>query len=183
MTTQLFPRQTIYGASATLTATGDKLVLDPGRPIVIVEWGFVITTAITGTNGLATLNSRPTAGSTAGQTVGASTSSTGPAGETQFNDTAGGAMTLAPLAAGKAYMHRISLQAAPSGSVSGPTGSSSQQGLTINPGSEAAINVGTGVGTAGAGIPFITYFELPSVGDAVASGSNNPMANVTFAQS
>lgn len=179
--TQFFPRQTIYGASATLSVTGDKLVIDPGRPIVVVEWGVVLTTALSGASGLATMNLRPTAGSTVGQTVGASTSSTGPAGETQFSDTAGGQMALAPLAAGKAYMHRVSLQAAAVAGVSGNTGSTSAQGLVVNPGQEVAINVGTGAG-AGAGIPFITYFELPSVGDSVAAGTNNAMANVTFAQ-
>lgn len=180
--TQLFPRQTLYGASATLSATGDKLVFDVGRPVVIVEWGFIVTTAISGTVGLATLNLRPTAGSTVGQTVGASSSSTGPAGETQNSDTAGGQITLAALTAGKAYMHRISLQAAAVGGVSGLTSSTSPQGLKVIPGQEAAINVGTAT-TAGAAIPFITYFELPSVGDSVATGNTNDMANVTFAQS
>lgn len=180
--TQVFPRLTLYGASATMTATGDKLVFDPGRPVVIVEWGFIVTTALTGTNGAATGNLRPTAGSTSGQTVGASSSSTGPAGETQYSDTAGGAMTIAPLVAGKGYMHRVYPLPAQSGAVSGNTGSTSAQGLLILPGQEFAINVGTGMGTAGAAIPFVTYFELPSVGDANAQGSTNAMANITFQQ-
>lgn len=182
--TQLFPRLTLYGASATMSATGDKLVFDPGRPVMIVEWGFIVTTALTGTNGLATLNLRPTAGSTAGQTVGSSTSSTGPIGETQYSDAAGGQITLAPLVAGKAYLHRINLQVAVSASgVSGQTGTTSSQGLKVIPGQEAAINVGTAMGTAGAAIPFITYVELPSVGDSTAVGNSNDMANVTIANS
>lgn len=175
--TQLFPRQTIYGsAAASLTATGDLVKIQPGRPIVVTEWGIAITTTTTGSTGLATCNLRPTAGSTSGQTVGASTSSTGPAGETQYNDTAGGQMTLAPLAAGKVYLHRIRY------SSNSNSSSTSAQGLTVNPGQEVAVNLGTAMGSAGAGTAFITFFELPSVGDATAAGSNNPMANVTVQQ-
>jgi len=181
--TQLFPRQTVYGSAATsLTATGDLAKIQPSRPIVVVEWGVVITTTSTGTNGTATGNLRPTAGSTTSQTVGASTSSTGAAGETQYSDTAGGAMTMAPLAAGKAYLHRIYPLPAQSGAVSGNTGSTSAQGVQVNPGQEFAVNLGTAMGSAGAGTAFITYFELPSVGDANAQGSTNPMANVTIQQ-
>lgn len=181
--TQLFPRQTLYAADFTMTGTGDALTFRPARPVVIVEWGFIVKTSMTGSNGAATANLRPTAGSTSGQTVGASSSTTGPAGETQNSDTAGGAMTVAPLAAGKAYMHRVFPLPAQSGAVSGNTGSSSVQGLQVNPGQEFAINVGTGMGTAGAATPFVTYYELPSVGDANAQGSTNAMANVTFLQS
>lgn len=183
--TQLFPRQTAYGSAAqAITATGDILKLQPGRPVIVVEWGFIVTTALSGTAAVLTANLRPTAGSTSGQTVGASSSSTGPAGETQYSDTAGGQMTTpTSLAAGKVAIHRVFPLPAQSGSVSGNTGSTSTQGVKVLPGQEFAINVGTAQGSTGNVTPYVTYIELPSVGDANAQGSNNDMANVSVIQS
>ena len=182
--TQMFPRQTLYAADFTMTATGDALTFRPSRPVIVVEWGFTVKTALSGTAAVLTGNLRPTAGSTTSQTVGASTSSTGPAGETQYSDTAGGAVTTpTSLAAGKAVLHRVYPLPAQSGAVSGNTGSTSAIGLKIVPGQEFAINCGTAQGSAGAVTPFVTYFEMPSVGDANAQGSTNDMANVSVIQS
>lgn len=181
--TQLFPRQTVYGSAATsLTATGDLAKIAPARPIVVTDWGITVTTATSGTSGKATGNLRPTAGSTTSQTVGSSTSSTSGIGATIYTDTAGGQMTLAAAAAGTQYAHRILPEPGIASPTNGNTGSTSAQGVQVNPGQEFAVNLGTAMGTAGAGQAFITYFELPAVGDANAQGSTNPMANVSFVQ-
>lgn len=183
--TQLFPRQTVYGAAGTsLTATGDLAKVAPARPIVVTDWGITVTTALSGTSGKATGNLRPTAGSTTSQTVGSSSSSTGPVGQTITSDTAGGQMTLAAgPAAGTQLAHRILPEPGISSPTNGLTSSTSSQGVQVNPGQEFAVNLGTAMGTAGAGQAWITYFELPAAGDANASGSQNAMANVTFLQS
>lgn len=194
--TQLFPRQTLYAASFTLTGTGDALNFRPARPVIVTDWGFIITTSCTGTSGVAKGNLRPTAGSTSGQTVGASSSASGPVGQTIFADTAGGTMTIAATqAAGTEVVHRVKPEPLPGNLTqfgtlannnlpgSGLTSSTASQGLQINPGQEFAINVTTGMGTAGAGIPYVSYFEMPLAGDFNAPGSTNAIANVTFLDS
>jgi hypothetical protein len=181
--TQYFPRQTVYGSVFTATGTGDALSFKPARPVIVTDWGVIVTTALSGSNGKATCNLRPTAGSTSGQTVGSTASSTGPIGQTITTDTAGGQITLAPLGAGNVYLHRVRPAPGISASGNGFTGQTASQGLQVNPGQEVAVNVGTGVGTAGAVVAFITYYELPETGDASAPGSVNALANVTVAQS
>lgn len=205
----IFPRQTVYGTQAqALTAAGDLVKIQPSRPIIVTDWGITFTTSGTGTNGVATGNLRPTAGSTVGQTVGASAAYTSPTGQAGTVDTAGGAMTLtggsANIAAGKQLAHRIYPEPAPGGLAtfgatgnqgggtglpgnnmpgSGVVSSTGPQGVQVNPGQEFAVNLGTALGTAGAGTPFITYYELPAVGDSTISGAQNYESNVTFQQS
>lgn len=207
--TQLYPRQTIYTPPATsLTVIGDLIKFNPARPIVVTDWGVVFTTTCTGTNGKITCNLRPTAGSTAGQTVGLSSSFTTNTGQSAFTDTAGGQMTLtgggAGFAAGKEASHVVFPEPSTGGlAVFGTTGnqgggtgqpgnnppgtglvsSTANQGLLVLPGQEVALNLGTAMGTAGAGTAYITFYELPLAGDATITGTLNDIANTSFVQS
>lgn len=208
--TQLYPRQTIYTPPATVLtgAAADLIKFDPARPIVVTDWGVVITTTCTGTNGKLTVNLRPTAGSAAGQTVGSSTSFTTNTGQSAFTDVAGGQMTLtgggAAFVAGKEVSHVVFPEPGTgnlavfgtTGNQGGGTGqpgnnppgtglvsSTANQGLLVLPGQEVALALATGLGTAGAGTGYITFYELPLAGDATASGSLNDIANTSFVQS
>lgn len=184
-------------ASYVTVAAADKLTLDPSRPIQIVRWGFIATTTVNdGANALKlTGNFRPTAGSSAGQTVGSTTTVAATTGYNAagqpalFMDTAGGSLTLtagaAQVVAGQGVYHTMNPQKPSSGAYY-PVPSTFQVAdtqLQINPGQEFAIVSAATAPAAGAGVFFVEYRELPFVGDssvgtAGAGGPANAINNM-----
>jgi hypothetical protein len=143
-------------AQALDSGSADGIILTPGNPIEIVQFGMVITTAVTGspTSGfLATLDLRPLAGSDTGRTIGGGSLGTLTLTNAQVlaAQTFGAANTNGP-----AYVI-----------MSRPVAPTSGEGaLRVNPGQQAVFRVKTAIsgGSADAdGIVFIVFKNLASV--------------------
>lgn len=133
----------VSSAAVALTSSADGLVITPGTPIEIIEFGYVITTAVSGgpTSGfVASLDKRITAASDTGRVSGA-------LGTLTLTN----AQVLASAAAGSVWSSR---PAAPT------TG---EGALVVLPGQQAVLKITTnltGGAAAGNGIQYIVYKNL-----------------------
>jgi len=127
-----------FAADADMSGTGDQGTFTPVFPSEIVEFGYIITTAVVDAAGGLVLKCdvRPVAGS-----------------DTDRTDGTGGTLTLTAaqanaLTAGKVMRSRPN------------------QPITVMPGQQAVLELTTAP-DSGAGIPFIVYREKPAYRDAV----------------
>ena len=161
-----------------VTTATQVLQFAPSKPAQIVRWGFLCKTTVNdATNALVLSgdvwpvigsNSNAIAGST---TVVSSTTGYNAAGSPAlYSDTAGGSLTLTASAtqvvAGKGVYHTMNPQKASSGSyypVPGSTQPADTQ-LVIYPGQQFVISVAATAPSAGDGIFFVEYKDLPFQG-------------------
>lgn len=182
----LAPTGTEAAQGVSITTTGNKLIYAPSRPVALMRWGFIVTTAIASAFPTLTLDWHPTAGSATSAVTGATTQLQGQTGWNAsalpafYTDLAGGSMTLsAAMAAGKGAFHQINPQTKmpPNDASTNPVpspdtafvpgGGEQSLGLTVYPGQEIAFNVSVAAG-AGVVIPFFHVIPLGFQG----AGSN-----------
>jgi hypothetical protein len=146
--------------AVALTSAVDGLILTPGSPIEIIQFGYIMTTAVSGSPTsafAASLDKRTLAGSNTGRVTGAYGTLT------LTNAQVLAAQTFAAAAAnvnGPAYVF-VSRPAPPT------TGESA---FVVLPGQQAVLTIGTaltGGSAAGSGIQFIIFKNLAR-GDAAA---------------
>ena len=126
-------------ASMTLTATTDSAAFTPGIAVEIISWGFIVTTALSGTPMVVTGDKRITAGTDTGRITGTATAGFG---------------IMSPTAA--------QITASVAGFVLPSPATTVDQKLALLPGQQMLIKPGTGMGTAGAALPFIEYKMAPT---------------------
>lgn len=129
-----------------ITSTGDILVFTPARPIAVVDFGLVVTTTFNASAGAVTLklDKRVTAGSDTGRGDGDLGTLTMTAAQAQA------------LAAGDVAR---SVKAEGSGAYAGPAATEAAD--VVLPGEQAVVEVTDAAATAGSGIPFIGFKDLP----------------------
>lgn len=145
-----------------MTSTGDKWIITPANPIAILRWGFIVNTAKDASAFVATLATRPTAGSDTNRAV---------------SDTMTDSATAR--AAG-IVLERKPLGANPNTiSASNPSDTSlinvAEGGpVKILPGQEAVFAVTTAAASTGAGYFYAEYTEEPGIAQGVygAAGLN-----------
>lgn len=139
-----------------LDATDDEVKWAPGKPIDVVRWGFIITTALdVGAGFGAALDLRPTVGSDTDRVNGDSSGTT---------DTGGGTITAtADVAVGAGLYHNV------------------DPPLEVDPGEELVLQITDAADTSGAGYFFVEYEERPFVGDSnvTAGDPSNRIDNMT----
>lgn len=175
--TYFYPQSSTY---TSVTSAADVLWFHPGRPVQIIRWGIIATTAVAdATNGLKlTGDLRPTAGSNTNRVTGASNTST-------LVDTAGGSLSVpaatTQIAAGKGAYHNVQSPGA-------PALEAAVTEFVVWPGQEFVIAVQATAPAAGAGYFFVEYKELPLVGDSklvstgVVSGNTPSVSNYNLTQ-
>lgn len=184
------PAEGSGGTPITITTAATKfLTLTPSRPMRIVRWGCLVTTAITATSNAFQMQGNAYAGpnATGTETAGATTTVQNGTGYNSSNtpalyyDTAGGTATVAnanlgSVTAGVMVWHNVNMQApqtggyypAPDTALIPPGGVDTQ--LVIYPG-QSFVLASVNTLTAGAVIGFVEVEDLSFVADY----NNNPM--------
>lgn len=148
------------GGPVVLTSTGDKYIVTPAAPLMILKWGLVLSTSLsTGGNGLVcNLDKRPTAGSDTNRT----TLDTLSVGTSNTTFVAGLGIYRDPFTASSTATTPASevANAGPLGNTAN-TITSGQQALTIIPGQELVMKVATAASTTGQGYFWLEYIQLP----------------------
>lgn len=144
------------GGPVVLTTTGDKFIFTPARPIDIIRWGYIISTAKDATSMALTLAKRVTVGTDTGRVVIGT-----------ITDTAARALGAV------VYQEPGTLATAAA------TQSTGVDGSLVNvdpvgpyhfvPGQEAVIAVTDAADVSGQGYLFIEYLEYPFAGSDVAA--------------
>jgi len=156
-------------AIGTIYTTGDKLVFDPPQPVMVVEFGFIVTTSFAGvTSQIWIAETRPVAGSSSNAVqVGTITLGSG------VNPVAGKVIQyrFEGLPQSQAYQPTTGL----------PTSTLLQTPVKVIPGSEFAVKTGTTTGTsAGSGYAYCLYRPVGQADLTTSSLTGvDDMVNVT----
>lgn len=178
----------------SVATTGDKAFVHPGAPLQLVRWGFISTTAVTGSPKFE-VDLRPQAGSDTNRVAGVTTqiaATTGYNANGQpalYSDAAGGTLTPGAISAGQGVFHDMNPQTGSGSPQLYPPYATNQPEdtqLVVFPGQELVFKVATAAG-AGAGIVFFEFIEKPLQYDRLGQFANtisgpvpsNPAANLT----
>jgi hypothetical protein len=161
----------VSGSAVALTSVADGLIITPGSPIEIIQFGYIMTTVVSGSPTsafLATLDLRPLAGSDTGRTIGGGSLGT----LTLTNAQVLAAQTFGAATAnanGPAYVFMSRLTPSTTGDAS----------AVVYPGQQAVLRVKTaltGGSAAGSGIQFICFKNLARL-DSLPNASSILIVN------
>ncbi len=154
MASSKMDRRTVVSAQVSMTSLADVYTLTPGKPINIVRWGIIADALIDVGAGLTVkADHRIDAGTDTGRTDG----------------TVGDITVTADILQGDGvYTEDVS-------------GAADKTPFEVDPGEEVVFEVTDIADTAGTGMIFVEYEELPFVGDANATAGSfsNRIGNMT----
>jgi len=151
------PQKEIGSSFALTAAAADVQTLTPAFPVEIESFGVIITTAISdiaGTGFKMSCDLRPTAGSDTGRTIG---------GGSLGTLTLTNAQCLIAAKLGQAGNVIRSRPASASGAYPAASPGPVVDAPVVLPGQQAILRAVTPVQTAGNGLPFICYRQLPAL--------------------